>query len=271
MNSGRSIILTLTLLAAVWSKAQCPLENTAFKSGERLEYKLYFNWKFVWITAGEATMTTESTTYNGESAYKSLLQTSTNKRIDKYFCMRDTLQAVVTSDLVPLFYRKGANEGGKYRLNEVNYTYPGGKTHTKMLYVNPSGEETNLTLSNAECVYDMMSMMLRARSMSAEGMQKGDKITFLMADGKRVETQTLVYRGKKNFKMEDTKVTYRCLVFSFVEYKGKKEKEVITFYITDDDNHLPVRLDMFLRFGVAKAFLKDCSGIRHEQTSIIEK
>ncbi len=271
MKSRGLFSLLLAVLFPLCATAQCPLPNTAFQSGERLEYKLYFNWKFVWITAGEAFMTTESTTHNGEEAYESLLQTTTNKRIDRYFCMRDTLQAVVTKDLVPLFYRKGANEGGKYRLNEVTYTYPGGKTHTKMLYVNPEGEATNLTLSNSECVYDMMSMMLRARSMSAEGMEKGDKITFLMADGKRVETQTLVYRGKKNFKMEDTKVTYRCLVFSFVEYKGKKEKEVITFYITDDDNHLPVRLDMFLRFGVAKAFLKSASNVRHEQTSIVKK
>ena len=40
-----------------------------------------------------------------------------------------------------------------------------------------------------------------------------------------------------------------------MEYKKGKEKEVITFYITDDKNHLPVRLDLYLNFGSAKAFL----------------
>ena len=47
--------------------------------------------------------------------------------------------------------------------------------------------------------------------------------------------------------------------------------EVITFYITDDRNHLPVRLDMYLNFGSAKAFLTDIKGNRHPLTSIVKE
>ena len=98
----------------------------------------------------------------------------------------------------------------------------------------------------------------------------GDKILFDMATGTKVEQQTLIYRGRKNFKAENG-VKYRCLVFSLVEYKKGKEKEVITFYVTDDKNHLPVRLDLYLNFGSAKAFLREIKGNRHPLTSIIEK
>ena len=45
---------------------------------------------------------------------------------------------------------------------------------------------------------------------------------------------------------------------------------MVTFYVTDDKNHLPVRLDMYLRFGSAKAFLTDAKGVRNTQTSIIK-
>lgn len=91
-----------------------------------------------------------------------------------------------------------------------------------------------------------------------------------MATGRRIEEQTLIYRGKKNFEAEDD-TKYRCLVFSLVEYDKKgKEKEVITFYVTDDKNHLPVRLDLYLNFGSAKAFLKTVKGNRHPLTSIIK-
>jgi len=56
-----------------------------------------------------------------------------------------------------------------------------------------------------------------------------------------------------------------------VEYDKKgKEKEVITFFITDDLNHLPVRLDLYLNFGSAKAFLNDVRGNRHPLTSIVK-
>lgn len=70
--------------------------------------------------------------------------------------------------------------------------------------------------------------------------------------------------------MENTNVKYRCLVFSFVEKEKGKEKEIVTFYITDDKNHIPVRLDMNLNFGYAKAFLKGASGLRNPQTAKIK-
>ena len=122
-----------------------------------------------------------------------------------------------------------------------------------------------------DCVFDMLSILLQARSYDPKDYKVGDKILFPMATGRRIEEQTLIYRGKKNFEAEDGTV-YRCLVFSLVEYNKKgKEEEVITFFVTDDDNHLPVRLDLYLNFGSAKAFLKTVEGNRHPLTSIVKK
>ena len=275
MNRLRKIAATAllicgALLPCIRVHAQCPQVNTAFQSGEKLEYKLYFNWKFVWINAGTATLVTKDTNHNGQKAYRSHLLTRTSKRLDRFFSMRDTLECIVTQDIVPVYYRKGAFEGGKYRVNEVSYTYPGGKCHMDMMYQAPSGRQTKKMVEKAECVYDMMSMMLRARSFDASNFKKGDKLCFPMADGDNVENITLIYRGKKNFKMRSTKIAYRCLIFSFVEYEGQKEKEIITFYITDDENHIPVRLDMFLKFGTAKAYLSGSEKLKHACTSIVD-
>jgi hypothetical protein len=43
-------------------------------------------------------------------------------------------------------------------------------------------------------------------------------------------------------------------VISYIEKDGKKDKEIVRFYVTDDSKHIPIRLDLFLRFGSAKAF-----------------
>ncbi|MCF0198983.1 MAG: DUF3108 domain-containing protein [Bacteroidaceae bacterium] len=268
----RLVNCLLLSLVCLTLSAQKPATNTAFQSGERLEYKLFFNWKFVWLNAGTATMHTVGTTYKGQPAFKSSLVTSTSKRLDKFFCMRDTLSSIVTQQLVPLYYRKGANEGGKYRLNEATYSYRNSRTNVHLLYQNPNGERSEFDYEKAEPVYDMFSMMLRARSFKGSDFKVGDRIKFLMADHRDVDEQTIIYRGIKNFTTEDeAKITYRCMVFSFVEPDKKgKEKEIITFYITDDDNHMPVRLDMFLRFGVAKAYLKTATGLRNPQTSIVK-
>lgn len=252
-------------------QAQCTTENNAFKSGEALVYDLYFNWKFVWVKVGSASMTVSSTVYNGEPAYRCHLVTRGSKRADRFFVMRDTLVSVVGEQLEPYYFRKGALEGDRYKVDEVWYDYPEtGGVHLKQLYRNHRGHVSKREHTGVECIYDMLSMMLRARSFDASSYKVGQKLKFPMADGDEVKEETLIYRGKRKFTMENTNITYRCLVFSFVEYENNKEQEVITFYVTDDMNHLPVRLDMFLRFGTAKAFLTGARNVRNPQTSIVK-
>ena len=253
--------------------AQCPVQNTAFQDGERLEYKLYFNWKFIWKTAGSATLTTHSSTYQGRSVYQSDLITRTSGRIDRWFCMRDTLRSIVSDDIVPLCYHKASNEGGRFRFNRITYSYQGGQTLTHQYYRHPDNSVTEVDNHTVGCAYDMLSMMLHARSYKSSQFVVGQRIPFQFVDNAKLKTETLIYRGIRQFTTEDEQpVTYRCLVFSYVEKNEKgKEKDVVTFYITDDLNHIPVRLDLFLRFGTAKAFLQKATGLRNPQTSIVKK
>lgn len=267
-NIFLSLLFSLTVTAAV---AQCPLQNTAFSAGESLRYQLFFNWKFIWIKAGTADMDITSTKYQGKQAFRCHLITRGSKRTDKYFFMRDTLLGYVTPTLEPLYYRKGAFEGKRYTVDEVWYDYTGGKTHLKQRYKNRHGEVRDTANTRDECVFDMVSMLLRARSFDPANYREGERIHFQQADGDGITDEVLVFRGRKKFTTEDTNITYRCLVFSFVELEGKKEKEVLTFYITDDANHIPVRLDLFLKFGTAKAFLTTATGLRNPQTSIVGK
>ncbi len=198
------LILLCGWFAIMATRAQCAAQNEAIQAGEELVYDLKFNWKFIWVAAGQAKMDMQAITYQGKP------------------CFRSNLISVSNRD------------------------------------------------QSDECIFDMLSILMRARSFDVSDYKVGDKILFDMATGTKVEQQTLIYRGRKNFKAENG-VKYRCLVFSLVEYKKGKEKEVITFYVTDDKNHLPVRLDLYLNFGSAKAFLREIKGNRHPLTSIIEK
>ena len=262
-----SLILMLGLNA---TNAQCGAENDAIKPGEYLEYELKFNWKFIWFNVGWAQMRIDTVMHNGDRCVKTDLQSYTNKTADKFFKMRDTLTSITTADLIPLYFRKGAEEGKRYTVDEVNFSYKDGKccvAQQRTLH----GETRNYYDEMEVCVYDMLSIMLQARSYDPTYYKPGQKILFSMATGRMVEKQTLIYRGKQNYKAANG-VTYRCLLFSLVEYnRDNKEKEVITFYITDDRNHMPVRLDMYLNFGSAKAFLKHVEGNKYPMTSIVKE
>ena len=117
-------LFLFAIVCGLQAQAQCSSKNTAFGSGETLIYDLYFNWKFVWIKAGTASMNITRTTYNGQPAYKSYLITRGSKRADDIFKMRDTLTAYTTLDLVPQYYKKGSFEGKTYRKEEVKNSYP---------------------------------------------------------------------------------------------------------------------------------------------------
>ena len=248
-------------------QAQCSSKNTAFKSGETLIYDLYFNWQFIWIKVGSASMNTTETVYNGKPAYKNYLITRGSKTADKFFVMRDTLTTYTGLDLVPLYYKKGAFEEKTYRKNEAWYSYKADSCIVKMRYQRDNYEPSFNEFGSPYCAYDMLSMMMRARSFDSKNFKKGHRISFVMADGKRCEWQNIVYQGKEKVKMENNDNKYRCLVFSFMEKEknSEEEKEIVRFYITDDDNHLPVRLDMNLKIGAAKAFLKGARGLRNPQ------
>ena len=49
-----------------------------------------------------------------------------------------------------------------------------------------------------------------------------------------------------------------------------KNKEIIRFFVTDDLNHVPIRLDMFLKFGSAKAYLVGMKGIKNVIASEVQ-
>lgn len=259
------------MLPAKQTYAQCEHENKAFQAGEALTYDLYFNWKFIWVKAGTANYTVKKTTYKGQESLRTDLLFQGSKRLNSVFPMKDTLISQMTPTMVPLYYRKGALEGKRYTVDEVWYSYPNGKSHVNQHFLTHEGELLKTQHETDECNYDMLSILNVARSFDASDYKVGQRIHFPMATGKKVEEQTLVYKGKEVFEANDD-VKYRCLVFSLLDYDVKdKDKEMLRFYVTDDQNHLPVRIDFYLRFGTAKAFYKSGKGLKNPQTSIVKK
>lgn len=257
----RILTFFLFLACTIAVQGQCNTENNAFKSGEYLAYNLYYNWKFVWVKAGTASMSTVQSNYHGQPAFRSSLITRGNDRADNFFVMRDTLLTYSTLGLSPLYYRKGAHEGKRYTVDEVFYNYPGGKCHIKQHRQHNDRSHTWKQATYQNCVFDMLNIFQRARSFNVSGWKKGQIVKFNIADGKDVTPAYIKYYGKYDIK-GDNGVKYRCLKLSYYELEKGKYKQIACFFVTDDNNHIPVRLDMFLRFGSAKAFVTQIRGNR---------
>ena len=264
------LIILFTLLLPSFSRAQCTFKNTAFKSGEFLSYNLYYNWKFIWVKAGMASLSTVETTYSGKPAYRASLITRGNNKVDEMFVLRDTLLCYSSTEMAPLYYRKGAREGKRYYVDEIFYSYDNGKCNVRQHSQHNDGTHTWQNHSYDDCIFDMLNMFIRARSFNPENWKKGYTVDFSIADGDSRKPAKIKYQGKTNVKADNGK-KYRCLQLSYLEQEdGNKFRNIVDFYVTDDDNHIPVRLDMFLRFGSAKAFLIGMKGTRNPITSVVK-
>ncbi len=271
MMKKNKFIMTLVLMLFTFTmtSAQCTFRNTAFQSGEYLTYNLYYNWKFVWVKAGTASMSTVRSRFKGHPAYRASLITRGNNKVDKMFVLRDTLLCYSGIDMAPLYYRKGAREGKRYYVDEVYYSYPNGKCHISTHALKANGEHKYSKKTYQTCVFDMLNIFLRARSFNPTGWKKGHVVNFPIVDGDGSSPAQLRYRGTVTIKA-DNNHKYRCLQLSYMELDDGNYKRIVDFYITDDENHIPVRLDMFLKFGSAKAFLVGMHGQRNHVKSLVK-
>ena len=100
----------------------------------------------------------------------------------------------------------------------------------------------------------MVNIVLRARSFDPKNWKAGHTVNIDITGGSELVKAKLVYQGKETIKADNEK-KYKCLVLSYIEKEDGKDKEIVRFFVTDDRRHVPIRLDLFLRFGSAKAFL----------------
>lgn len=266
----KTILILILALCSLTGWAQCKFVNNSFVPGEKLSYDLYFNWKFIWIKCGTATYTTRLGAYNGKSALRTDLLFKTNKKFDGVFTLRDTLQSYITPELVPLYYNKASLEGKRHRFEEAWYSYPNNKCQVKLRYVNPDYRELKATKTLDDCVYDMLSLFSVARTYDASTFKVGQRLHFPMTSCEKVNEQVLIYRGKEQFKANDGN-TYRCLVFTLLDDEEKeKERELCRFYFSDDQNHIPLRIDFNLKFGTAKGFFSKAEGLKYPLSSRVK-
>ena len=160
------LILLCGWFAIMATRAQCAAQNEAIQAGEELVYDLKFNWKFIWVAAGQAKMDMQAITYQGKPCFRSNLISVSNRQVDFFFKMRDTLTCITSSRLEPVYFRKGAEEGDRYTVDEAWFSYKDGVSNVKQrrIWHNPVRDPQEMEYSDSRCIFDMLSILAQARS-----------------------------------------------------------------------------------------------------------
>jgi hypothetical protein len=238
-------LLGIFLIHAFSLFAQTAVEsNYAFQPQEKISYNVYYNVIGIYVNAGTATFTTSSETMEGEDVFHVISEGSTNPHYDWIFKVRDRYESYFTNNLQPVKFIRNINEGKYKKYEEVTFNHETNTAITKSgVYKIP------------ENVQDVISTMYYARNINYDQYKADDKIPFTMFLDDKVYNMYIHYIGKETIKTKYGKfnaIKLKPLLLKESVFEGG---EKMTIWVTDDANHIPVRIESPITVGSIKVDL----------------
>jgi hypothetical protein len=252
-----STALSLPLLAG---EDPCTTHNTAFQAGESITYKIYYRVAGVYAGAGEAVFTSALDQLYNKPVYHVTGSGKTNSLFDDFFKVRDKYESYIdTTTLQPYKFIRNVNEGGHTTYENVTFN-----------------KATNTALTSKgvfkvpECVQDVISSMYYARNVNFSHLKVNDTIPFSMFLDNEVYHLYIRYLGKETVKTKYGK--FRTIKFKPLLIKGTifEGGEKMIVWVSDDPNHIPVRVESPIIVGSIIVDMIDFRNRRHPLSSLID-
>ncbi len=239
----------------------CGLPNHAFQPGESITYRVYYTLAGVYIAAGEATFTCILENLNNKPVYHVTGEGKTYSFYDNFFRVRDKYESFIdTSNLQPLKFIRNVNEGNFKKYENVSFN----KTaHTA---ITSSG-----VFKTPECIQDVLSSMYYARNINFSNVKANDTIPFSMFLDNQVYNLYIRYLGRETIKTKYGK--FKAIKFKPLLIKGTifEGGEKMTVWVSDDANHIPVRVESPISVGSVKVDMMDFRNSRTPLSSLISR
>ena len=213
------------------------IRNTAFNAGEQLTYRVSYVLAGVALNGGEATFNTSLEKYQGKSVYHVVAEGKSTH--DLFFKVRDKYETYIdTGTLQPYKFIRNVDEGGYKTFENVSFY-----------------KATNTAITNSgtytipSCVQDVISAIFYARNIDFDKYHPNDTIPFDMFLDRRVYHLHIRYLGKQTIRTKYGK--FRTIKFKPLLVKGNMFEggEKMTVWVTDDPNHIAVRIESPVSVG----------------------
>ncbi len=258
------LIIILSAMGQQPANAQCKLTNTAFISGENVQYDLYFDFGIVSARAGSGSLQTTEANYRGESAFKTVMMLNTSGLAGSLYAVNDTLTSYIDYNLRPLLFTKEAKEGKDYSVERQSFTYKGDEISIRALRSRNNVERFDELVTTNKCTYDYLSVIAYVRNLDYTGMKAGDKHYIQFISGRKPVDMYINYLGTSSIKANNGK-TYEVINISMTIHDDAftNPKESLRASLTHDKNRIPVVIDTSLKLGSVRAVMRDVAGMRH--------
>jgi hypothetical protein len=229
--------------------------NTAFTFGEKLTYRVHYGLlnggTCDFVVGDKPAMVGDKSTYHLKVNGKS------TGMVDMMFGVKDEFESYMDVDaLVPWQATKKVKEGNYKDSDFIIFDQKRRKASSR-----------RGVLDIPENTHDIISAIYYARTTDMSRAKVGDvfPINFYM-DHKNYEFR-FKFLGRETIETEAGTFAALKVCPQVVEGRVFKDSEAITLWVSDDENHIPLRAQSEIWVGSLKADLVKMSGVRNPLTS----
>ncbi len=231
--------------------------NLPYKVGEYAAYKVSFG--PIWVGYADLEIT-EIKTINHKPSFHIIGKGKTAPFFDWFFKVRDVYETFIdTTTLLPIEFKRDVNEGGHlinqhYSFNHLDSIV---RTQDSNFYILPNSQ-------------DMLSALFYARTFKKDRIlnKKSFYVPIFMDD----ENYYLEIKYLQNEILETKWGKINCMTFQPKMQEGRvfEDGEEMKIWISDDHNHLLLKVETKIWTGTIKAVLDDYKELKYPLSIIGE-
>lgn len=245
----------------------CDTDNDTFQAGEKITYKLYYNWGLVWLDAGEVDFQVNEL----DKQYHITVTGKTYESYEWFYKVEDRYESYLDKEtLLPQIHIKDIKEGGYTRydrttFNQKNYSAVSARGKTR-------DDLSNETINFDGCMHDLISIVYWARNLRYEEMSLNQEIPMTILMDRKIYPLNIKYLGPE----ERTKVKgvgfFNTQKFSPQLIAGEvfKEGDEMKIFVSNDRNKIPVLIESPVVVGSVKAVLQKYTGLKYPMEAKVQ-
>ncbi|MCS7037325.1 MAG: DUF3108 domain-containing protein [Saprospiraceae bacterium] len=233
----------------------------AFQAGEKLTYKVYYNWNFVWLSAGEVTFEVNE----DDRQYHFRAVGNTYESYEWFYQVHDSYNSWADKNtLLPRYSERSIHEGN-YRIFERIQFDQSGRKATVWRAPKRGDPETRTEHSVQDRVFDVLSSLYYLRTLDFSDKAAGAEHPFRIFMDQEEYPLRMRYLGKE----KNTKIRglgrFNTLKFQPQVIVGNifSDDSKMTVWVSDDENRIPLLVETPIAVGSVKMVLKEHKNLKY--------
>ena len=259
------IRIVLSIFCLIFFSLSSFADGLPYKGGEVLDFDIRYKYGLVMVKAGTAQYRIDDARYERKPVHKTGVYFRTNGFFDKIFKVRDTLFTYTNAKADPLYYVRNIHEGStEYKEETYFNTFSPDFTEVRTIRSNENGIRFDTILIADTQGFDFLSIFTHMRTWDFASIPIEETRNIVVFTGKKKTYVILRFKGQTILEKSETlKYNTYKVELDITDIAFSESKNAMEAWISNDGNHIPIRIKAKLKIGAMEIDLTNHKGLKH--------